>query len=64
MVDTGSEGVDENKRTRPCWHWAEIVDSIVKTVISIQPLLAHNYHSVLPPESTDTAALKSWASTS
>ena len=33
-----------------CGMWAEIVDLIVKTVISIQPLLAHNYHSVLPPE--------------
>ena len=33
-----------------CGMWAEIVDLIVKTVISIQPVLAHNYHSVLPPE--------------
>ena len=30
--------------------WAGCVDLIVKTVISIQPVLAHNYHSVLPPE--------------
>lgn len=30
--------------------WADCVDVIVKTLISIQPVLAHNYHSVLPPE--------------
>ena len=30
--------------------WALITDLIVKTIISIQPVLAHNYHSVLPPE--------------
>jgi uncharacterized membrane protein YgcG len=33
-----------------CAMWADCVDLIVKTVISIQPVLAHNYHSVLPPE--------------
>ena len=26
---------------------------IVKTIVSVQPVLAHNYHSVLPPETND-----------
>jgi tubulin polyglutamylase TTLL6/13 len=33
--------------------WEGIVDLIVKTIVSVQPVLAHNYHSVLPPETND-----------
>ena len=31
--------------------WADVTDLVVKTIISAQPVLAHNYARVLPPES-------------
>lgn len=30
--------------------WADVTDLVVKTVISAQPALAHNYNRVMPPE--------------
>ena len=60
-ADTGGEGSKWSIQGLRDWMedeeldfdkvWADVTDLVVKTIISAQPVLAHNYARVLPPES-------------